>query len=297
MLICLGDIHINSRRDPEFEKTRIEELSKCINPEGNYIALLGDTFDRNDPSPLDYLLFYNMVEAWSSAKAIYIIAGNHDYKVITNLYAPNLSIILEPTYINELDAYFVPWTHLNSLHSLKGNLLLSHIRCSIPPFIKEEFPLAGVSGNFNTIILGDIHTPYSPYPNIYYTTSPSQLDYVIDNPEHGYIEYDGSINRIILDLPKREKIKLELGELPPVEVDHRNRYKYIIPIKGSEAKSIKRKLLPNQIVEFVHITEQVEEADDRLRDFIEAKLSVEDILFSSTEADQSILNDIRRRIH
>ncbi len=77
------------------------------------------------------------------------------------------------------------WSKLKKLDNLiDGGLsslprvLFTHVRCTIPPHIKEEAPLKKVSEAFNLVIAGDIHiTGHKPFDNFYYTGQPYSTHY------------------------------------------------------------------------------------------------------------------------
>lgn len=304
-MICLADIHINTRRNSAFEDNRIKMLAEALLKEQPQdLFLLGDTFDRNDPTPNDYALFYYMTHLWvSNGFTLHIICGNHDYKVIKHLWAPHINIYHEPTLLVDLGVFIVPWTHIHKWMSANpGNkqlIMLSHARCTLPPFILQETNIELMSKNFSSVILGDIHTQHFPYQNVMYCTSPTQLEYVKYTPgRHGYI-LDGKFKP--LELPRREKIIIDSYTDIPKEVPTEHMFKYVVELSQEDSMKVKRKLLANQILEVTHKVDKVEDGNnEELQEFLQAKISVEDVLFQylSTlpKVDKKVLTNLRERL-
>ena len=204
--VVLADIHINSSSSGEFESRRIAALADELVtlPKNTTIIFAGDTFDRNVPSLADISIFYNLINRLTNSiveRSIYVINGNHDNTTFSFLPSAGFVYLDTPTIINN-SLMLVPWTFLNSLsnhldsNTHKDLILISHARCSIPPFITEEVSIEKLSLNFKQVLLGDIHTtPNLPYDNILYATSPSSITFSKAKKEsNGYLRCNTKTN-------------------------------------------------------------------------------------------------------
>jgi hypothetical protein len=289
MLLAVGDLHIKSKHDLEFESTRLNMLVDILLEYQGTLVLVGDVFDSNNPSWEDIKLFYDFTDRLSKQFDILIISGNHDFKIFNYLPQNNFKVFLEPTTIDNMT--FVPWNNLEmylASQSMKkdfhGDILFTHARCTIEPFIKEEVDFSLMSSLFNTVILGDIHMPHSPYPNIFYTSEPSQIHYKsYSSGNTGFIILDnGIVTRRTTELPYRTRLEVVgvdkalslLTELPTI-----NRYKITVEDTIANLQKLKKyntrhvKFEPKPLIEL-----QISKTED-LKQVIDGKLSIEEMLF------------------
>jgi DNA repair exonuclease SbcCD nuclease subunit len=308
MFIALADIHINTRRDLHYEIRRIKELGEVLSqaPECPVVCC-GDTFDRNDPLLIDLHLFYELCKALHP-RPVHIFAGNHDYKVMQYLYGGDLFTVHKaPGFVEELQAYVLPWDHLQTFHKLidrhtNTKLLLTHARCTIPPFIEEEFPIEELSKTFELTVLGDIHMPLSPFPNVIYPSSPNNLDFTTYKPNsNGYliVNTDLTTIRVPLDLPHREKrVVTEVTKDELAALDKRHLYKLMLEAEPGDMPKIRALLPPYVKVEFIPKVDRITEGlDEKLQEFLSSKMSIEDMLFQAlADRDQKQINKIRQRL-
>lgn len=154
------------------------------------IFILGDTFDTNKPTLDEISLFYEGM-ALLKDKEVILIDGNHesisdDVTVFDKIpqvgyrYIKNDIIKIEGIRI-----YLLSWSKLSRLSRMVDSgltslpkALFTHVRCTIPPHIKEEVPLKKVSEAFNMVVAGDIHiTGHKPFDNFHYTGQPYSTHY------------------------------------------------------------------------------------------------------------------------
>jgi len=191
--IAVGDIHLNLRKNKQWETSRFLDLFTWLSKQdAEVIFILGDTFDVNKPSLDEISLFYEGISLLYNKK-VYLIDGNHeaitsDISVFDKLPQVGFTYIKNDIIkIEGIRIYLVSWTRLRALPKLiKGGLsslpkcLMTHIRCTVPPHIKEELPLAPIVKAFNTVVAGDIHmTGYKPFDNMYYTGQPYSTHYKV----------------------------------------------------------------------------------------------------------------------
>jgi len=307
-IICLADVHINTRRDLHYEVRRIKALGEALSQAPMYpVVFCGDTFDRNDPLLIDLHLFYNLCTALHP-RPVHIFAGNHDYKVMPYLYGGDLfTVHTNPGFVEELNAYVLPWDHLQTFNKLidrhtNTRLLLSHARCTIPPFIVEEFPIVTFSETFTLTVLGDIHQPLSPYSNVIYPSSPNNLDFTTYAPNsHGYLVVgdDLTTTRAHLDIPHREKRTVTAINSDMLQaLDKQHLYKLMFEAEPGDMPRLRAILPPYVRVEFLPKVDRIAEGlDEKLQEFLTSKMSIEDMLFQAlADRDQRLVNEVRRRL-
>lgn len=299
MLVCVGDLHISHKSDRVFESNRLLALTEHLSQykdTGHTLNLLGDTFDSNSPSLEDIRAFYTMIEALRPIfKDIIIIPGNHDYKVFNYLPHQGFTYIGQPTVIGNIQ--YLPWTHLEDftsrLQSTKrqGKLLLTHARCTIAPHIIEETNIQLLSERFEKVVLGDIHIPYSPYPNVFYTSEPSQHHYkTYTKNSTGYIliDRDLTVSRVFTDMPykcKLPKCSFEDVEKILPSLSPENRYKLVVEDHVTNLQKLKKYKQHNikfEVIPQVVLSTNTKQGEE-LRDMVSGKISIEQLLFHYIE--------------
>ena len=77
-LLFISDIHLNLKRNKEFEEKRFKDLFKFIKKyKADYLILGGDIFDVPNPTIEELGLFYQEI-AKIKNKEIVLISGNHE---------------------------------------------------------------------------------------------------------------------------------------------------------------------------------------------------------------------------
>lgn len=282
-ILFVSDIHLNLKSEKLWETERFlklfSDLGETIKSDGlDLVVLGGDIFDRARPSIEEIKLFYQAIELLElPPDKIIVIAGNHEEvrkPMYTFDYLPQDGF----TYYKEhkitekgTDIYFVSHSNLNSLAGIvdnlsnRKNLLFTHVRCTIPPHITEEYPLLKVNNSFDLVISGDIHFRWDAYDKIMYPGTPYSHSYKTE-VDHGYFIIDTDTlevehrltyypNKIKISLPYR-KIK-EVHKLPK-----ENFYK--VQVSGSVEDLEKLPQLDNIIYEKLVTTQEVEEQEEHL---------------------------------
>lgn len=235
-LIVIGDIHIAIRQGNEtFEDSRLialsQEVTKALTLNGiptdkTSIVLAGDTFDKDSPSIQELNLFYKLIANLRAVCVnIVVIGGNHDPTVFS--YIPKVNFIYLPGVTTIASGDFtvtlVPWAKIKeyttSLSDTLGSmstksLLISHARCTLGEHIQEEVDIQKLSKNHPVVILGDIHKFHKPYPNVYYTSSPSNNNYTpLVKGSHGFLlvsmKESIEITEVPITIPSRVLIVCE----------------------------------------------------------------------------------------
>lgn len=312
MLVCVGDLHISHKSDRVFETKRLDAFIEHLEQYrgGSYtLNLLGDTFDSNSPSLEDIRAFYSIVERLQVVfKSIVVIPGNHDFKVFNYLPHNGFTYIDRPTTIGDIQ--YLPWTHLEEFTSrlrtskYKGKLLLTHARCTIEPHIVEETDMELLSSRYDKVVLGDIHMPHSPYPNVFYTSEPSQHHYKTYNKNStGYIliDEDYNVSRVFTEMPYKCKLpKCHYDDVekiaPTLQPD--NRYKIVVEDHVTNLQKLKKLKLPNvkfEVIPLIVIDDSTKHGEE-LKDMVSGKISIEQLLFHYIEENYKFSPTISSKI-
>lgn len=310
-VLIIGDIHINTKLSEEFETGRLDKLAYRIKkPKDSYdiVVLAGDTFDRAIPSLQDIRLFYKfIINLKGMQKPIYIINGNHDENTFKYIPEIGFTYIHTSTMIND-KILLVPYTELGMLEAhLETNkyldtLLISHARCSIPPYIAEEFPIALMSDSFRYTVLGDIHSqPKLPFDNVMYTTSPSNVtfsEHVKD--AHGYVIYDIPSNVcefIPIAIPTKTLVTCNTIEeaRKALTSTHKHFWKVRFRGTGEELRELSKYHPLNTVkdlqLDLGVISEQVPEQASALSEFLGSQVSLSEFAFSYFKNNLNIKED------
>ena len=244
-LAVIGDIHIN-RKYPIFEEERVLELAHIIAGE-NYekVVLAGDLFDKARPTLEEQELLQRFVNIIATSHTdVLIISGNHEkvdkttstFDLIT---VANAEVIKTQHVVwHGYSVYIADWFHIHTLKDEKADLAISHLRCNVPPHIKEEISLEEFRHNYKRIVLGDIHQLYCPYPNICYTGSPFDIHFGKARQIRGYMSVTFgdaiSIKHKTLDLPRKMKFNLDPSVYKTYPFRDDNLYK--VQVTGTDAE-------------------------------------------------------------
>lgn len=303
-LLVLADIHINSSLSEEFERSRVDALASVLEVPhymNSTIVFAGDIFDRNTPSLTDIKIFYSLIARLNtqvSKRIIYVINGNHDNSTFDYLPSSGFTHIDTPTVINNT-FLLVPWTHTKALDiypdlkTFKDLILISHARCTIPPYITEEISIKNLSDNFKEVILGDIHTaPDLPYKNVTYTTSPSAITFSLPkNNAHGFLVVDCDKDKVsfkALDLPSKhlivennfDKAKHILEKRKKAKVRHFIKLRFTG--SASEIRDLTRITSKFVVKDFSLLGDDLdsnEEVENKLKEFLKSDISIVDFAF------------------
>ena len=317
----IGDLHINSSLSEAFEELRLDALVVNLNYIEHRkqvpIILVGDTFDRNTPSLKDIQLFYRFIE--KIKQHVYIICGNHDATIFDYIPETSFTYCKEPVIINN-NLMLVPWTHLEELQenlltsSFKQLTLLSHARCTIPPYIQEETSIQQLSKNFKKVLLGDIHRqPLGLPTNVVYTTSPSNISFTKnDSKLHGYIEYNVKEDTEVFvqpNIPYKTLVECKTFMEARKEMmrSHKDMYGVYRKVRfagtSSEIRELNQFTTINVVKDFtLKITEIATgntEESDKLAEFLASKLSISQYAFSyfneTLKIPESVTEEMRIR--
>jgi len=293
--ICLGDLHIKVSNQLVFETNRLSKLSTALktkHPNIFSLYLLGDVFDKNNPSLKEIKLFYGFIHDLSEHFTnIIIIDGNHDSTTFKFLPEKDFKYYEGITEIDNI--VFVGWSNIvgfthNQIHTTKCNLLFTHARCTIPPYIIEEINFKELSEKFKLVVLGDIHSPHKPYENIWYTSEPTHNHYTKYKKTNGWLVVDTEtleVTRHREELPYKD-IKsfssIQEHNQWVKTLDDDNLYKVTITDLLDEfSKLIRHPQVTCELVPKLVIDETNEEVE--IKQMVKKKVSIYDILIEHTK--------------
>jgi len=265
MIICLGDLHINTSESYDFEVNRLEELANIINSRNpDKLFLLGDVLDKSNPSHKDIValhLFLSSIEC-----DISYISGNHE-RVSENNYIldeiMNMFDIPKLPRKFKLGKYNVLAVGHDEIHSLSVDdlinvdLFLSHFRWSHKLYGKGELQILerAIASEVGLVILGDIHSFYTPKKNVIYTSAPYTSKYQVEQ-QNSFIELTYSekgivANRYECNLPS--KVKLHIDNFPKLHrildtLDSQHRYIISVDVTRDELSKVNKIKLPDCVI-------------------------------------------------
>lgn len=221
-----------------------------------HLIIAGDLFEKSKPSleeqRLAFVFFRSLKQA--GIKCL-LISGNHETlangldtfhyldmgkdRTIDVHYAP------VPWYW-QLDSERTGFTFVNHCNlndeANKGNvfpkgyrkILISHFRCNINQFIKEEVDVEKLLQPHDLCIAGDIHQKLQYGDKLYYTGQPINKEFEV-KPDNGVIlltiDVAGyQLERINLELPALRKVVCTAAEYPP-KMNDKDFYK--VEVTGS----------------------------------------------------------------
>lgn len=229
-------------------------------------VIAGDLFDKA-PEPDDICLMLSYLNSVSIPTII--IPGNHEaskkgstfweYFLLENsITNPNVMIFIKNDRVKIKDYWFCmfPYTSVETKNLpdyYEGDILVTHIRGEVPPFITEEYDF-NLLRPWPLVLLGDLHFNHKYKDmNVYYPGSPVNTTFDRDDSkEYGVniIEYEDShytVKPLTLNLPKLIRKTIKAGDKMTPDSFHHVLYE----ITGSMdelAKVEKSALLDKKIV-------------------------------------------------
>jgi DNA repair exonuclease SbcCD nuclease subunit len=271
------------------------------------VWIIGDLFDRASPSVYDIATAHEFIQ--KVGKPVKYIEGNHErvskVQYTLRLLEDTLGITKLPEYTT-LEGVSITSIGHDSLDKLSiiqgGDILLSHFRWSHPLFGKGELSKAEetrISQIFSSIILGDIHSRYSPLDNVKYIGSPYSISFS-SSEEFGVGELhldNGKFifERVDLHLPNKISAVTTLPLLQSVLVgiqDEDSKYRITVMLRNSaEAEEVAVYRTPSNVEligKFI-----VQDAKEDVEEKIEIRGEVKDILIDSLTLPSKSIQYIR----
>jgi DNA repair exonuclease SbcCD nuclease subunit len=195
-------------------------------------VIAGDLFDKL-PSMEELSLYFEFIKK-STVETI-IIPGNHcavgksttfltHLKEVTNAINPLVRIIDNYYTYQGLD--FIPYNCLkdfekNGNDSLQSDVLFTHCRGAIPPYVKPEVDLS-IFDRFKIVLLGDLHSRENSQRNLNYPGSPLTTSFHRTKVDTGVIIFnteDHNIEWIKITVPQLIRKTIRAGD-PMVATDY-----------------------------------------------------------------------------
>jgi len=251
-IVITGDIHLNLRKNKEFELNRFKRYSEILRDEGgDWFILNGDIFDLANPNLEEINAFYSFIRnVRFSYNEIKVVSGNHEelsktksvFHLLPELYyefVENKTFEVEQFALTLLSHHKLD--DLKNIALNKKHILVSHLRSNLG-VIKEEVDVEYISRFFDYAILSDIHYHYKPYDNVEYTSQPYNTIYDIEK-DNGYIVLEIKKDKFSLiykkvNLPNKIKLELNVDEYKAIydSLNDENLYKIIL--KDNESKFV-----------------------------------------------------------
>jgi len=228
-IAIVSDVHLKLRKHKDFERKRFRQLiSKLAESDANIVIFNGDLLDYSIPTLEEIKEVNDAFFVLTQDKEVWLLDGNHeavdkvhstyDYLSFANVLRPkegSQEITVENTSIR-----LCGWSKIGELKDTIGSdILISHYRSAMEGLYQEEVPTANFVNKYKLILLGDIHSRYSPLPHIFYTGSPYSISSTRDTRnKYGYIElqvegHAYSWKYIDLNLPQKIKVSLDFSKL------------------------------------------------------------------------------------
>jgi len=208
-ILFTADLHLklNAKNIPkDWQSKRFAMLFDKINiaaKDCDLIILGGDIFDKVPTLP-ELGFYFHLISKLTTRTIIY--DGNHE---ATRKGQTFLSLLKEPTQamnplVTIVDDYYseeegfgiIPYCKLkefaknNDPHAAAGtNILFTHVRGNIPPYVKEEVPLE-VFKPWKLVLAGDLHNHEDSQLNIVYPGAPMGVTFHRSKIKTGMITID-----------------------------------------------------------------------------------------------------------
>jgi len=163
----------------------------------------------------------------------------------------------------------------------EADILVTHVRCEMPPHIEAERTTEFLT-EYPLVILGDLHSKYSPGGNAHYTNSPYSINFSSSKPNGSYIQLDiddegYEWKYVDLDLPQKVKFSGKASDFREFKPDPHNLYRVVVEDTLEELRTLPyhknvmySKIIKHVIVEAEEIPESTELIDLLVTRVVEA---------------------------
>ena len=236
----VSDIHLKLRKHTDFEAQRFKDLfTHLIAQEYETVVINGDLFDNGRATLEELSLAITELHKLSKVSELLILAGNHDMvtkdqSIFDYVRFPGTTIKEDTREYLGTTIQFIDWPSIERIKHYEADILISHFRCNVPPYIKEEVPVQEFKDRYKMAILGDIHNAeISPATNFFYTGSPYSTKFSSSIKTHGYrvvtITREGfSQDFVSLDLPRKIRWRLDAQAFAKAKFFSRHLYHCVV---------------------------------------------------------------------
>lgn len=191
-LLFTADLHIKVGQDnvpttwvEDRFKMFVEQLSKMAT-NADIIVIGGDLLDRipsGKHGVKEVAMFFYLISTFTKRTLVY--SGNHEavsknttflseFKSACAKINPLVEIVDDFKSLPELNADIIPYNRIKSEEFpsyLNNDILLTHVRGSIPPHVQSEIDLDKLN-RWKVVLAGDLHSYENCQRNILYPGSP-----------------------------------------------------------------------------------------------------------------------------
>lgn len=250
MIVAVSDLHLGSGKNlgPDRYKDILESLSKAVNyaikKRVKYFVLLGDSFDR--PNPSNFLrqeFLWSLSRLWDYKIYTFILMGNHEFANQCHPFAgfeylnlDGIRTISAPLKLCNQDAEFVFLPHNRKIDSKtetwkeifkrfkkketkKPKIVLGHFPVSGSKVGPSDFQLpASVTKKMlkelkaDLILLGDIHKPQKLFEKCYYVGSIDKINFGERNEKKRFIHVTKKLKVKSIEIENRKFVHFTIGE-------------------------------------------------------------------------------------
>jgi Calcineurin-like phosphoesterase len=233
-VLFVADIHLKlgAKNIPiSWAKNRYEllinELS-LLSTQVDLVVIAGDIFDKL-PNMEELELYFQLVQSMQATTIIF--SGNHESvkkntTFLTNLKNVSNNLNNNVTIIDDFHTYegidFIPYNKLKeSWPEFKSDILCTHVRGNIEPYVKAEIPLE-MFDRWRVVLAGDLHAYANSQRNILYPGSPITTSFHRGFVDTGVIIYDTATfdhTWKSLELPQLIRKTIKVGD-PMIATDY-----------------------------------------------------------------------------
>lgn len=238
-ILFTADLHIKLGQknvSVDWAKNRYHSLFGNLHrleKQADLLVLGGDIFDRL-PTVEELELYYDLISAISIPTIIY--SGNHEALKKQTTFLTNLrrstqwvnsmvDIIDDYHTIDNID--FIPYNKLKEYRpddtDFHGDILCTHVRGSIPPYVKAEVDLS-IFDKWKVVLAGDLHSYSNSQRNILYPGSPVTTSFHRNLVDTGVIIFDSNTldhTWVKLEVPQLIRKTIKVGDpMPATEYHH-----------------------------------------------------------------------------
>lgn len=243
-IAIVSDIHLKLRKHKAFELDRFELLvDELKNSDADIIIIDGDLLNHAVPTLEEIRAIHEMSLSLGNKRVI-LLAGNHeavtkDTSTYDFVPFPNFEFISthKPVQVEDVWINLCSWGSIKKLQDLpSADILISHYRSAMEGLYDEEVDTSEFTSKYDLVLLGDIHSRYSPEPHVHYTGSPYNIAFSRRPEEGGYVMLTIQDDKYgwyykNLDLPRKIRVDLVAEELPSFKPEAR--HLYTIHLSGS----------------------------------------------------------------
>ena len=238
-IVLISDIHIDwTSSDGTFEENRVALLSQEVQShKPDEVWIIGDLLDKARSNVETLKLVRDFID--SLRVPTYYLEGNHErlsaekYTLTQLKKLFNIEKLPNRFNIEGVDIVAIGHDSISQIvNEDNADILLSHFRWTHPVYGKGEIfkDEITIKNKFKEIILGDIHSSYSPHKNVRYIRSPYTINYQKES-DTGILVIDFNngkyaITPVDTNLPNKIKINIPVNKLAKLlaTLDDTNRY-------------------------------------------------------------------------